>query len=573
MASKFLNLSTDTTLGGNVPSDEIVSSQKALKTYIDSGLSEKQATLVSGTNIKTINSTSLLGSGDISITGLPSQTSQSGKFLTTNGTSASWATVDALPSQSGNSGKYLTTNGSAASWASLSTVAVSGSYNDLSNKPTIPTTTDSVTSESTAALTSGGAYTNLVTSVEAHTTDANKINVTKAGSTSTITINNVANASTATKLGSTTVGGTTTPIYLDNGTPTALSYTIAKSVPSNAVFTDTTYSAGTGLSLSGTTFNHSNSITAGTVGTSSATSGSTLSVPYVTYDAQGHITATGTHTHTVTGFLTSSDVDQTYSGSSTNAQSGVAVKSAIDAAISSVYKPAGSVAFANLPTPGASYEGYVYNVTDAFTTDSRFVEGSGKSYPAGTNVVVITVTTLTLYAWDLTDMGYHPHYTIYTLTQDEPVDYPESQQTAIYNSSGEQITWAYARSQYDYDYIVRNSSKDIQGSSSYKFDVLSGFVDLSGYQPLLVSGTNIKTVNNNSLLGSGNITIDSLPSQSGNSGKFLTTDGSAASWATVDALPSQSGNSGKYLKTNGSSASWSALTWTYDSTTETLTIA
>ena len=34
--SKFLNISTDTTLGGNSPSDTTVSSQKALKTYIDS---------------------------------------------------------------------------------------------------------------------------------------------------------------------------------------------------------------------------------------------------------------------------------------------------------------------------------------------------------------------------------------------------------------------------------------------------------------------------------------------------------------------------------------------------------
>lgn len=32
-------------------------------------------------------------------------------------------------------------------------------------------------------------------------------------------------------------------------------------------------------------------------------------------------------------------------------------------------------------------------------------------------------------------------------------------------------------------------------------------VDLSDYQPLLVSGTNIKTINNESLLGSGNISI------------------------------------------------------------------
>lgn len=75
--------------------------------------------------------------------------------------------------------------------------------------------------------------------------------------------------------------------------------------------TNTTYSAGTGLSLSGTTFNHSNSITAGTAGTSSATSGSTLDVPYVTYDAQGHITAKGTHKHTITGFASSSHTHDT----------------------------------------------------------------------------------------------------------------------------------------------------------------------------------------------------------------------------------------------------------------------
>lgn len=33
--TKYLNISTDSTLGGNSPSDEVVSSQKALKTYID----------------------------------------------------------------------------------------------------------------------------------------------------------------------------------------------------------------------------------------------------------------------------------------------------------------------------------------------------------------------------------------------------------------------------------------------------------------------------------------------------------------------------------------------------------
>lgn len=72
----------------------------------------------------------------------------------------------------------------------------------------------------------------------------------------------------------------------------------------NVPWSDTTYSAGTGLSLSGTTFNHSNSVTAGTAGTLSATSSTnrTIAIPYITYDAQGHITAGGTHTHTIESF-------------------------------------------------------------------------------------------------------------------------------------------------------------------------------------------------------------------------------------------------------------------------------
>ena len=63
----------------------------------------------------------------------------------------------------------------------------------------------------------------------------------------------------------------------------------------------------------------------------------------------------------------------------------------ISAAISSVYKPAGSTTFAELPAPSPNVLGNVYNVTDAFTTTDQFVEGAGKSYPAGTNVAVVLV--------------------------------------------------------------------------------------------------------------------------------------------------------------------------------------
>lgn len=54
--------------------------------------------------------------------------------------------------------------------------------------------------------------------------------------------------------------------------------------------------------------------------------------------------------------------------------------------------------------------------------------------------------------------------------------------------------------------------------------------------------------------------VSTYPSQSGNSGKFLTTDGSSVSWgAGGSSLPSQSGNSGKWLSTDGTTASWGTL--------------
>jgi len=49
----------------------------------------------------------------------------------------------------------------------------------------------------------------------------------------------------------------------------------------------------------------------------------------------------------------------------------------------------------------------------------------------------------------------------------------------------------------------------------------------------------------------------------GTNGYYLKADSSTATglaWSAVDALPSQTGNNGKYLTTDGSSASWGAIT-------------
>lgn len=77
---------------------------------------------------------------------LPSQSDNNGKYLTTNGSSLSWASVDALPSQSGNSGKYLTTNGTSASWTTVSI-------------PTVPTMDSTPTNgNSSNTVSSDGVY-------------------------------------------------------------------------------------------------------------------------------------------------------------------------------------------------------------------------------------------------------------------------------------------------------------------------------------------------------------------------------------------------------------------------------
>jgi hypothetical protein len=59
----------------------------------------------------------------------------------------------------------------------------------------------------------------------------------------------------------------------------------------------------------------------------------------------------------------------------------------------------------------------------------------------------------------------------------------------------------------------------------------------------------------------------------GTNGQYLQADSSTATglkWSTVDALPSQTGNSGKYLTTNGSTASWGTIDLSSYATTTTV---
>ena len=117
----------------------------------------KQDLLVSGTNIKTINHQSLLGSGNITIEGgggsdvdivtswepTPSDTKVPSEKLTKN-------TLDTKVDKV--TGKGLSTNDFTNSYKNtidgLSTVATTGDYDDLTDKPTIPSKISDLTNDS-----------------------------------------------------------------------------------------------------------------------------------------------------------------------------------------------------------------------------------------------------------------------------------------------------------------------------------------------------------------------------------------------------------------------------------------
>lgn len=88
-----------------------------------------------------------------------------------------------------------------------------------------------------------------------------------------------------------------------------------------------------------------------------------------------------------------------------NFQTDTQVNTAIANAISTVYKAGGSVAtVSELPALAANVQGYVYDFTAEFTTTSDFKEGAGKTYPIGTNVVVVntdTTETSPVYKYDV----------------------------------------------------------------------------------------------------------------------------------------------------------------------------
>lgn len=201
----------------------------------------------------------------------------------------------------------------------LESVVVDGSYDNSTKKITLTLTSGTEISFSIADLVSG---------LQNEITSTNKLSVDLINGLSKVAIsgsyNDLTNkpnyagsssvggsATSAVKLDS-SAGSVTQPVYFKDGKPVVISYTIGKSVPSNAVFTDTHNShivySGTkpdgstissGEASSGNVTLGDSGVTAGSYGDSANQTpgyGNTFKVPYITVNSKGIVTGLSSHT-------------------------------------------------------------------------------------------------------------------------------------------------------------------------------------------------------------------------------------------------------------------------------------
>ena len=231
---------------------------------------------------------------------LPSQASNSGKFLTTDGTSASWATLNALPTQTSNSGKYLTTDGTTASWGTLTASNLTGgtlSSTILGNSALFIGTTSVALNRTTANLALTG-----ITSVAfpGSTSGTTTVQASAAAGTTTFTL--PATTGTACLLGNTFFVGTTsiannrasasqtlTGVSIDGNAATATNgLTTANYTSYSPTLTGGGASGNWGINITG------NAATATTTTGNAATATSAGSATYATY-LNGASSSTGTN--------------------------------------------------------------------------------------------------------------------------------------------------------------------------------------------------------------------------------------------------------------------------------------
>lgn len=138
---------TEAVSGKADSSSVYLKSETSGATQISTALATKQDTLVSGTNVKTINNESILGSGNITIEGGGSSYTAGDGIDITNDVISVTGKVDtsAFTAHTADTVIHVTAS-EKSTWNNKSDF--SGDYNDLSNKPTIPTSASQLTNDS-----------------------------------------------------------------------------------------------------------------------------------------------------------------------------------------------------------------------------------------------------------------------------------------------------------------------------------------------------------------------------------------------------------------------------------------
>lgn len=221
-----------------------------------------QAVDLSGYLTKTAASTTYLGKSDNAVSATKATQDASGNVITStylkglsvsgkvitytkgDGTTGTITTQDNNTTYTKGTATYLGLTKPSKSYTNAATLTTAAA-SDSTNKPTINAITTTASryyaveqdvngipfvnvpwanttySAGTGVSISGTTINNSgVRSIVAGSS-ANQLSVNTNGTTSTITINNVANATTATKVGTATVGSASAPVYINAGTPTA----------------------------------------------------------------------------------------------------------------------------------------------------------------------------------------------------------------------------------------------------------------------------------------------------------------------------------------------------------------
>ena len=422
---------------------------------------------------------------------LPSQTGNSGKFLTTNGSSTSWATVDALPAQSGQSGKFLTTDGTDASWETISALQNTATgTNSLSilgsatgnNSVSIgkSASASGLRSVSIGGINSGAGYSDSIAIGANAQAGANNA-IQLGGSGTNMRVNQDANTF---KVGN--ANGNFEIMSADGTIPEARLASTTSAVSGQVLKLDSNLNA----------------------------QWTTLSTSDITNDA-GYIT--GINSTDVTTALGYTPYNATNpNGYQANVIESISVNNTAQTITSknvNITVPTTAADVSALP----SSTKYAASMTLSINSTTYVVTAQLKDQD-GNNLGTAQTIDLPLESVVVNGEYDSVHKKIVlTLQNGTTIEFSVADLVSGLQS---EIT---SSNKLDADLVDDSTSTN-------KFVTASDKTTWSGKQDALVSGTNIKTVNGNSLLGSGDVTLDTLPSQTGNSGKFLQTNGTTASW-------------------------------------------